>query len=396
MRLALGALMGAALASVAAANMIFDLSYLHNGFYDLPAAKRGDAFLSHINTYMERRIDRFNETRRQRHHRMREVSVQDSVSSLTVHAYIGSQEQPVPMLVDSGSTALFVKDQFYQPNKSETASSPIGTFSQAFLSGTSASGPVYMDTVRIGDLSAEEFPVGVVTPDLYKFTNNDEVGGIIGLSFPGTPGMETKGYHHEDFITALRNQGQVDERSFQFKLGKQGKLVIGGSDDSLAEDGLFELDNGGEIKSHCGVMARVNDGEEIHLLFDTGMSGIVTTPDTARELFSNMHGVEVRVNTRGDVHGVFDCKNAPNLNFSISNTDMDVEISEDTLSMAEIGHGKCMMPVVGMVDAKEGLLRDIESSYLVGEAFLQHVTWYCNYDDTSKMKIGKAKHDNDE
>ena len=94
----------------------------------------------------------------------------------------------------------------------------------------------------------------------------------------------------------------------------------------------------------------------------------------------------------GNVIGLVDCKNPPTLKFSATEGDLEVEIPEEDITSKEAGDGKCILPISGSEKVgTNGSLRHMHNAFIVGEAYLRHVTFATDFDSPMKVKIGKQK-----
>lgn len=371
-----------------------DLGFVGKSLDDIPAEKRADALFDHLETWeMRRSLLPQQDVAMKKRGGSGESSIDDSLGDVVVNVKIGSEKNKVPMLLDTGSPSTLVKDSFFNPNKSSTSSDPLALFMVGYASGQSAKGPVVTDDFYFGDLKAESFPIGILTKKYYSILMNDKIGGLLALMIPGR--AENQWYNGQpkevDLITHLKNQGAIDNRKWQVSVGKDGKLIIGGHDESLAEGGFKEVRNSGMAETHVGINGKLNDGPRVIFLFDTGTNGIITTTDNAKQIYKDL-GADVKEVDGGNVVGMVDCKNPPTLKFSATDDDLEVEIPKEEITSKDDGSGKCVLPIhgVGLVGTN-GSLRHLRNSFIVGQAYLRHITFATDFDSPATVKVGKQR-----
>lgn len=250
------------------------------------------------------------------------------------------------MIVDIGSPSTIVKDSFYRPNESNTASDPLGLFMVSYLSGGSAKGPLVTDDFVIGGMTAKSYPIGILNEKYHSVVMDDKLGGILGMMYPGlAQNIWYKSLPKKaDIISHLKDQGVINNRKWQMALGEGGKLIIGEHDDSLAEGGLKEMFNAGITQNHVGIKGRFNGRLPVVFHFDTGTHDIITTSFNAKKIFWDV-GAEMKEVDSGNIIGLVDCKNPPTLKFSATESDLEVEIPKDEITGNEYD-GKCLLPLL--------------------------------------------------
>ena len=394
MKLSQNILAGVLVTIAGASALKLDLGLAGKSLTDIPTDKRADALLNDVNRWVSRQaLLNESDATLQKRGDSGSASVEDTLGDVVIDVKIGSEKKKVPIIVDIGSPSTIVKDSFYQPNESSSASDPLGAFTVSYLSGEKANGPLILDDFSVGDLTAKSFPIGMLSKKYYSVVLDDKIGGILGLMYPGL--AQNKWYKtlpkKADLISNLRDQRVIDNRKWQMTIGDGGKLVIGEHDESLAEGGLKEVVNVGITQNHVGMKGRFNGGVPVVFHFDTGTHGIITTAPNARRIFSEI-GAEVKeVDNGSNIVGVVDCKNPPKLKFSDALGFLDVEIPEEDITGNKY-HGKCLLPIVGSVKiGVQGSLMFEPHGFVLGQSFLRHITFAVDFDRPFKIKVGKRK-----
>ena len=394
MKLSQNILAGVLVTIAGASALKLDLGLAGKSLTDIPTDKRADALLNDVNRWVSRQaLLNESDATLQKRGDSGSASVEDTLGDVVIDVKIGSEKKKVPIIVDIGSPSTIVKDSFYQPNESSSASDPLGAFTVSYLSGEKANGPLILDDFSVGDLTAKSFPIGMLSKKYYSVVMDDKIGGILGLLYPGL----AQNFWYKtlpkkaDLISNLRDQRVIDNRKWQMTIGDGGKLVIGEHDESLAEGGLKEVVNAGITQNHAGMKGRFNGGVPVVFHFDTGTHGIITTALNARRIFSEI-GAEVKeVDNGSNIIGLVDCKNPPKLKFSEVLGLLDVEIPEEDITGNKY-HGKCLLPIVGSVKiGVQGSLMFEPHGFVLGQSFLRHITFAVDFDRPFKIKVGKRK-----
>jgi len=394
MKLSQNILAGVLVTIAGASALKLDLGLAGKSLTDIPTDKRADALLNDVNRWVSRQpLLNESDATLQKRGDSGSASVEDTLGDVVIDVKIGSEKKKVPIIVDIGSPSTIVKDSFYQPNESSSASDPLGAFTVSYLSGEKANGPLILDDFSVGDLTAKSFPIGMLSKKYYSVVLDDKLGGILGLMYPGL--AQNKWYKtlpkKADLISNLRDQRVIDNRKWQMTIGDGGKLVIGEHDESLAEGGLKEVVNVGITQNHVGMKGRFNGGVPVVFHFDTGTHGIITTAPNARRIFSEI-GAEVKeVDNGSNIVGVVDCKNPPKLKFSDALGFLDVEIPEEDITGNKY-HGKCLLPIIGSFKiGVHGALMFEPHGFVLGQSFLRHITFAVDFDKPFRIKVGKRK-----
>ena len=302
-----------------------------------------------------------------------------------VKAKIGSNEEEVTMLLDSGyEHALVAADSDYSPGKSSSNENTGEKFFAGFLTGGGNEGTIHLDDLSVGGLKASKFAFGYTKNR--DFSGNQKLGGILGMSLPGhvdyVPGFKNHGWG--GLIQTLKSQGVIDEAMYQMTLkGDGGKLSIGEVDDSQYEGDLETLTNTGKAYGHCGFKGTLN-GEKHNFLLDSGTMGIAGSYDSVKKFLQGMSGVElVEEDKRGSVTGKVDCDSMPSFKISVDGK-FDVKLSDDVMKKYDLGNGKCMLPIYGYTN----MPNSYSYNWIVGGAFMREVSVVCKF-DSNEMQIAR-------
>lgn len=226
--------------------------------------------------------------------RSQEFGIEDQWSYYMAKLKVGSNEQEMDLLVDTGSNALWVVNSdacdscshgTFNSGDSSSFEKLNDDFTITYGSGR-ASGEWAKDTITVGDskLSAQQIGVASEIPAQY---------GILGLTYsPDDTGMSPS---YENFPKRLKSEGVIDRQAFSFYAGPHGKndgaLLFGAIDHSKYTGSLLSVAmgdtdttvavNGVNIdSSYSGVEPKILYSAPKTALVDIGTS-ITTLPTDA-------------------------------------------------------------------------------------------------------------------
>lgn len=137
--------------------------------------------------------------------------------------YIGSDQQKLVVLLDTGSSDLWVPHNKYDPSLSNSSKPTNETFGIEYLDGSIIEGEYYMDQLKIG----------VQAPMLYNFKFARAKGNDIGVLGIADRDQQVSKELYDNFPWALKAAGITPKASYSLFLGpsnKGGSVIFGGID----------------------------------------------------------------------------------------------------------------------------------------------------------------------
>lgn len=140
-----------------------------------------------------------------------------------VDIFLGSGQQKVVVLLDTGSSDLWVPHTEYDPTLSNSSKPTNETFEIGYLDGTVIEGKYFMDQLKLGGQS----------PSLFNFKFARARGhsmGVLGISNRAQQASEKP---YDNFPWALKAAGIIPKASYSLFLGpsnKGGSVIFGGID----------------------------------------------------------------------------------------------------------------------------------------------------------------------
>ncbi|KAI0136251.1 aspartic peptidase domain-containing protein [Xylariales sp. AK1849] len=169
-----------------------------------------------------------------------QLSGNRSSESYFLQLYIGTPEQPVKVIIDTGSDELWVNPNcsssgdaqqcnsygFYDPRKSSTMNNTQATTNVSYADGSQVDLTYYTDTITLStglQVPGAKFGLGTASTGL--------TSGILGLGF----GESTANTDYQNFIDQLASQQITNSKAFSLALGNQttssgGIIIFGGVD----------------------------------------------------------------------------------------------------------------------------------------------------------------------
>lgn len=147
--------------------------------------------------------------------------------SYNLNVYLGSNQQPSYVMIDTGSSDLWVTSQTYSASSSSSSQDTGNPFNIEYLDGTSENGEWYLDTLSFD-------PGNPPTINKFQFAviqGNDQGGqGVLGI---GDKNTESSNTPYDNLPWALAKNGITPKASYSLFLGPdggQGSLIFGGID----------------------------------------------------------------------------------------------------------------------------------------------------------------------
>lgn len=205
--------------------LLLILSVLTNGLYVPPQEKRQDAAPLKLDFSVNRKTNLTAlELRFSKRGSYREVITDVGDVSYNLNVYLGSNSQVSNVMIDTGSSDLWVVTQNYDPSSSSSSKDSGEPFSIQYADGTSENGELYLDTLSFasGSPTVQDFQFALIQ-------GSDETG-VLGIGDRDTEATDTE---YNNLPWALANAGITPKASYSLFLGPdngQGSLIFGGID----------------------------------------------------------------------------------------------------------------------------------------------------------------------
>lgn len=286
--------------------------------------------------------------------------------------YLGSNKQKIRVDIDTGSSDLWVHDEFYGPswegmfNQSQSSSFKYlpEAFSILYLDGSTTLGLYAEDTVSLEDgTSLSNFQFAVVNK-----SNSPGTPAIFGISRKVQELAKTK---YDNFPYALVSQGIIDKPAYSIYMSKdqgdKGLVLFGGIDNKkyLGELATFPISDNWFASI---TLEEVNvNGKTFYVgrpaLLDTGTSWLVLPDEIIDDLTEKLGG---DVHENGDIYISCDQPTDEFITFNFGT-------QEITISYADL----IVRPFQGSCLA--GMSKwDPKNGPILGDVFLRHT--YTVYD----------------
>jgi len=303
---------------------------------------------------------------------------------------IGTPAQSFLIDFDTGSSDLWVPSSSctssgcsphhkYSASSSSTSSKKSGTFSIEYGDGSTASGPIYTDTVTVAGLSATSQYFSAVTSESSSFSSDPE-DGILGLAFEAISSLGEPPY-----FQTLVSEGKVSSSVFAFRLAESGsELYLGGTDSSKYSGAItyvsltsatYWLTTGSVIVNGKTVISSNPS------IIDTGTTLIVGPSSSVGTFYSAFGGKACTTSTCGSGSSgyyYYPCNSEPTVSFKFGSATWT--ISGTDFNLGQVTTSSC----VGAVVASSGLP---DNAWIMGDTFLKSV--YSVYDVGNK-RVGFA------
>ncbi|KAF8588106.1 acid protease [Ramaria rubella] len=292
---------------------------------------------------------------------------------------IGTPPQKFVIDFDTGSSDLWVPSTSctssicksrnrYSSSASSTAVKKTGNFGIEYGDGSTASGPVFTDTVAVAGVTVTKqvfSPATSLTGDVFV---GDPADGILGLAFPALANL-TEG---TPFFTTAFNEGAVSQNVFAFKLATSGSsLFLGGTDSSLftgsvefhsvtKSTGFWQATGGKALVGSTTVASN------IQTIIDSGTTLIYGPPAAVKALYAQIPGSKADNN---DLEGAFSfpCSSSPSVSFNWGGKDWAISAANFNLGTSGSSSSQCVGAIIGQ---DLGLGNNV---WLLGDSFMKNV-----------------------
>ena len=328
------------------------------------------------------------------------VTLHNEAITYTADITVGSDNQKLNVIVDTGSSDLWIPDSnvicipkwrgdkgdfcksagSYSPASSRTSQNLNTRFDIKYGDGSYAKGKLYKDTVGIGGVSVrDQLFANVWSTSARK--------GILGIGFQSGEATE---FDYDNLPISLRNQGIIGKAAYSLYLNSAeastGQIIFGGIDKAKYSGSLVDLPITSEKKLTVGLRSVNVGGRNVdantNVLLDSGTTISYFTRSIARNILYAI-GAQVKFDSAGNKVYVADCKTSGTVDFQFGNNlKISVPVSEflfQTYYTSGKPFPKC-----------EVRIRESEDNIL-GDNFLRSV--YIVYDlDDKKISMAPVKY----
>ncbi|KAG9077974.1 Type I transmembrane sorting receptor [Ceratobasidium sp. UAMH 11750] len=320
------------------------------------------------------------------------VPLNDHQSALwTGEVFIGTPGQKFRIIFDTGSADLWVpsfscqgpgcKDKArYTPSSSSSAARIVSEkeFSISYGDGSTVSGPIYLDTVSAGGLSATRQIFSAVTNESSIFAQ-DPSDGIMGLGFSSISYMGAP-----TFFENLVSQKVVNSAVFSMYLASNGsELYLGGTNSALYTGDItysaltsktYWLTNG---ESSVNGKVAYKGG----MIIDSGTTLMVGEANSVKAWWQTVQGAKPCTTCGGEGYYTFPCSSPPKVAFSFGGASYDLKSDFFNIGSADPSGQAC----VGALAGSSGVPENV---WVVGDVFMRNV--YTVFDQ-GNARVGFAK-----
>ncbi|KAH9924688.1 acid protease [Epithele typhae] len=287
------------------------------------------------------------------------ISIGTPAQSFLIDFDTGSSDLWVPSSSCTSSTCK--KKDTYKSSSSSTSSKKSGTFEIEYGDGSTVSGPIYTDTVKVAGVTAKSQYLSAVTTLSSSFSS-DPIDGILGLAFSSISNLGENPF----FNTAV-DQGTVDSGVFGFYLASTGsELYLGGTNSDLYSGSLefHDVDNSQGFWQIPG--AEISAGSKTPVsgfdtIIDSGTTLMYGPPSAVKTFYKAISGSAVVDSSQGEYS--YPCGSLPTVAFSWGGQQWEVTEDNFNLGETESGSGECV--------------------WLLGDAFMKNVYTAFSFDDTA-------------
>ncbi|CAE6402266.1 hypothetical protein ACGC1H_000207 [Rhizoctonia solani] len=305
---------------------------------------------------------------------------------------IGTPGQTFLIDFDTGSADLWIPSASCQSegcrNKNVYTSSSSSTakevttsqkFSISYGDGSTASGPVYTDTVSAGGLSVTNQSFSAVTSESSSFSQ-DPSDGIMGLAFSSISSIGAP-----TFIENLASQGTISSSAFSMYLASNNsQLYLGGTNSSLYTGDITYTDLQSKTYWLTNGSSSV-DGAEAYsgsMIIDSGTTLIVGEERSVKAWWEKVkyatHCPSFICGASG--YYMFPCNSPPNVTFGFGGASYNVNSDYFNLGAVDRFGEVCVGGIVGSSGVPD-------NAWIVGDVFMRNV--YTVFDEANS-RVGFA------
>lgn len=314
---------------------------------------------------------------------------------------VGTPPQVFEVDFDTGSSDLWVTGNCwycqttnkYEPRNSTTSIDLHRNFSISYVDGSKNAGPVYLDTVAIGSLVAENQAVAAVTDASGNIGDPSEsVWSIMGMAWPS---LSRSG--NSTFMNTLAAGNDIPTSQFSFSLDDgSAELYIGGANPDKYQGDFVWVDTaqdywrvptGGLSLNGQQLTEPGQFTESPQAIIDTGSTAMYGPKSVVENLYDQIPGAKnlsaVYGSVYSDLRGWYavPCDFSETVSFIFGGKTFDIA-PEDFMELGQVPTNP--LYCIGGIIGKDGL----PSEYLLGGTFLQSV--YTTFDITN-IRVGFAK-----
>ncbi|KAI0916959.1 hypothetical protein AcW2_007216 [Taiwanofungus camphoratus] len=311
------------------------------------------------------------------------LTAQEDGTEWTGTVTIGTPPQNFMLDFDTGSADLWVSspscndcssNDTYNPSSSSTSQEQSGTFQISYGDGSSASGPIYQDTVSVAGAAVKGQTFSAVTKESEQFRQNS-IDGIMGMAFADISSLKASPY----FMTAI-NQSVVSQGVFAFKLVPSGaELYIGGTDSSLYTGDIeyhgLSSSSGGFWRI-SGASAIVNNKtvvSSLDTIIDSGTTLMYGPPTAVEQFYKEIQGAQ---KFEEGLYS-FPCSTALTVAFTWGGKIWQIDPADFNLGETEKGSDRCV-GALGGEDLGFG-----DNVWLLGDTLIQSLYAVFSVDDSA-------------
>ena len=327
------------------------------------------------------------------------VTLNNEHVSYAADITIGSNKQKFNVIVDTGSSDLWVPDAsvtcdkprpgqsadfckgkgIYTPKSSTTSQNLGSPFYIGYGDGSSSQGTLYKDTVGFGGAS--------ITKQVFAdITKTSIPQGILGIGYKTN---EAAG-DYDNVPVTLKNQGVIAKNAYSLYLNSPnaatGQIIFGGVDKAKYSGSLIAVPvtSDRELRITLNSLKAVgkNINGNIDVLLDSGTTITYLQQDVAQDIIDAFQ-TELKLDGQGHTFYVTDCQTSGTVDFNFdNNAKISVPASEFTAPLSYAN---------GQPYPKCQLLLGISDANILGDNFLRSA--YLVYDlDDDKISLAQVKY----